>query len=377
MATGPQQEIVLERVADPSPEPWTGLTNIFFAPLPDSLRARAQLGGAWTAPEIAAVVEGAGLTPIFALRFHEAGRSEYHYVVDTAGHLDFAHGRHLTFQRRDNVIIADVELEVQSTSGARVRLPYQILASDDGYTYARIAEYRHGRLRVGAREYALKVQSASRNDPFFALTPGTTFMVDLDGDGMIAEKAAVTAGGQAMAAEQVIPGAPFVVAGTVLEFAAIDSAGSRLVVRPSRTRVAAIEGLEAPTLPGESLDGAPYRLDPHANAVTLIEFWSTECAFSERARPAANVLAKEAGGSGFAWVAVVRERDRVAVQRHLVEHPMSASVVLPDSSAWEAWNPAGITPLFVLIDRQGIVRYRAAGASAITAVATKVKELLR
>ena len=51
--------------------------------------------------------------------------------------------------------------------------------------------------------------------------------------------------------------------------------------------------------------------------------------------------------------------------------------VLPDSSAWEAWNPAGITPLFVLIDRQGIVRYRAAGASAITAVATKVKELLR
>jgi thiol-disulfide isomerase/thioredoxin len=162
-----------------------------------------------------------------------------------------------------------------------------------------------------------------------------------------------------------------------LEFASIDSAGTRLGVRPSRTRVAAVEGLESPALSGESLDGARYRLAPRAVAVTLIEFWSTECVFSERARPTANDLAASTRGAGFAWVAVARERDRAAVEQYLVTHPMTAHVVLPDSSAWQEYNPMGITPLFVVVDRQGVVRYRAAGASAIKPVAAKVKELLR
>lgn len=376
LTSASEQVIALERVADTMPERWTGLTNIFFSPLADSASARAQLDAGWTTPEIADVVRDSGLVTILVVRFREPGDSAFHYVVDTTGRLDFVHGRRLTFRRRDDVLVADVDLEVRSRSGASVRLPYQILASDDGYTYARIAEYRRGRFRVGEREFAIKVQSASRNEPFFTLSPGTTFMIDLDGDGTIAEQNTITAGDRPMAAEQVIPSAPFVVSGAVLEFAAIDSAGRRLVVRPSRTRVAAVEGLEAPVLRGESLDGSRFRLDAHASAVTLIEFWSTECAFSERARPAANALAAEARAAGFTWVAPVKENDRATVRRHLAEHPMGARVVFADSSTWSAYDPAIITPLFIVVDRQGIVRYRAAGASAITAVGLKVRELL-
>jgi hypothetical protein len=367
---------MLDRIADPSPDRWTGLTNIFFAPVPDSLRRVAHLDDGWTAVEVADVVAGDGFKPIYAARFKTSGSEEFHYVLDTAGMLDFTRGRQLTFRRSSGVRVADVELDVRSRSGAHQRVPYQVLLSDDGYTYARLAEYRTGRLRVDGRDHPLKVRAASRNTPFYGLGPGTVFLVDLDGDGQIAEQAVVTAGGRPAAAEEVTPGAPFLVGGRAFEFSAIDSAGTRLVVRPSRTRIAAVEGFEAPDLAGEVLTGGRYRLSQHSSGITLIEFWSTDCVFTERVRPAANALAAAMRGTPYTWAAVVRESDRTAIARHLAEHPMTADVVLTDSATWAAYNPTGVTPLFVVVDAHGTVRYRAMGASAMDAVAAKVRALL-
>jgi hypothetical protein len=326
--------------------------------------------------EFAEVVAGDGLKPIYAARFKTSGGEAFHYVLDTAGTLDFTRARELTFQRRSAVRVADVDLDVRSRSGTYRRVPYQVLLSDDGYTYARIAEYRAGRLRVDGRDYLLKVRAASRNTPFYGLRPGTVFLVDLDGDGEIAEHAVATAGGRPAAAEEITPGAPFMVGGRVFEFSAIDSAGTRLAVRPSRTRIAAVEGFEAPDLAGDVLTGGRYRLSQRSGGVTLIEFWSTDCVFSERVRPAANTLAAAMRGTPYTWAAVVRESDRTAIARHLAEHPMSADVVLTDSATWAAYNPAGVTPLFVVVDEHGTVRYRAMGASAIDAVAVKIRALL-
>ncbi|CAN5298094.1 hypothetical protein BH20GEM2_BH20GEM2_12160 [soil metagenome] len=354
------------------------MTNIFFTDGSDSLRTAAKLGDGWTAVEFAEVVAAEGLLPVYAARYKIVdSEEEWHYVVDTLGTLDFVRSPTLTFRQEGPVRVADFSLDVRSTFGAHQRLPYQIITAEaEGYTYARIAEYLTGQVQFGGREYMLKVRARSRNDPFYTLGPGTEFLADLDGDGQIAEGPAALIEGMPAAAEQVPTGAPFRLGEDAYQFYAIDSAGTRLVVGPSRTLAAAVEGFETPSLTGDLLSGGRYELSPRAGGVTLIEFWATDCPFTEQVRPAANMLAGSLKGKPFTWVAVVNGQDRAAVEQHLTEHPMDAIVVLPDSTTWEAYNPETITPLFVVGDDHGIVRYRAKGASAMEPVAAKVRSLL-
>jgi thiol-disulfide isomerase/thioredoxin len=331
-------------------------------------------GERWTAIQIADVVTGEGLRTIYAARFKTPGSDQMHYVVDTAGNLDFAHAQPLTFETpHAHLLVAHLELDVHTTGGTHRRIPYQLWVSDDGYTYARIAEYLTGSIRVGGKDYATKIRSASRDEPFYSPGPGTVFLIDLDGNGEIAEKPSVTSNGAPAAAEQVMARTPFVLAKQAWEVADLDSMGSRLVIRRTKIRVAAVENFKAPQLVVRTLSGRSYRLSKQSDVV-LVEFWSVSCGFCEKARPAANELA-HAERDTFTWLAVARETDHAEIERFLATHPMSATVALYDSAAWTTYNPNGVTPLFVVVDKKGVIRFRGAGASAIEPVAATVKML--
>jgi thiol-disulfide isomerase/thioredoxin len=362
----------LDRVVDSSPSP-LGLTNIFFAPPSPEIQRAMRTGEGWTGIEIADIVDGDGLRTIHAARFKLPGTDQMHYVVDTAGNLDFAHGQSLTFQPWPHIKVANLGLDVHTTRGTHRRIPYQVSRSDDGYTYARIAEYLTGRMRVDGKDYAIKIRSQNRDEPFYSPGPGTVFLIDLDGNGEIAEKPSVTRDGAPAAAEQVMARTPFMLGKQAWEIADLDSMGSRLVVRRTKTRVAAVENFKAPQLVARTLSGGSYRLSKQSDVV-LVEFWSVGCGFCEKARPAANELADAERGR-FTWLAVARETDRVEIERFLAAHPMSATVARYDSAAWTTYNPIGVTPLFFVVDKKGVIRFRGAGASAIDAVAAKVKML--
>jgi thiol-disulfide isomerase/thioredoxin len=200
------------------------------------------------------------------------------------------------------------------------------------------------------------------------------FLIDLDGNGEISERTSVTLNGAPAAAEQVMARTPFMLGEKAWEIADVDSMGSRLVIRRTKTRVAAVESFKAPQIVARTLSGRSYRLSKQAGVV-LVEFWSVSCGFCEKARPAANDLANAERGTPFTWLAIARENDRIELERFLAAHPMSALVALNDSSAWATYNLSGVTPFFVVVDSKGIIRFRAAGASAIDAVAAKVKML--
>jgi hypothetical protein len=204
----PGMTVRLTRAVDSSASP-SGLSNIFFAsPAPEIQRAM-RTGDGWTGFEIAEVVAGDGLVPIYAARFKTQGSEEMHYLVDTAGNLDFAHGESLTLlpdAHNPHMRFARLDLDVHTTRGAHRRIPYQVMASDDGYTYARIAEYLTGTILVSGKEYATKIRSAYRDEPFYTPGPGTVFLIDLDGNGEIAEKPSITSNGAPAAAEQVMAG---------------------------------------------------------------------------------------------------------------------------------------------------------------------------
>jgi thiol-disulfide isomerase/thioredoxin len=371
----PGMIVRLTRAVDSSASP-SGLSNIFFAsPSPEVQRAM-RTGDGWTGFEIADVVEGDGLMPIYAARFKAPGSDEMHYVVDTADNLDFAHGESLTFERdahNPHLLFTRLDLDVHTTHGAHRRIPYQVMVSDDGYTYARIAEYLTGSIRVGRKEYATKIRSAFRDDPFYTPGPGTVFLIDLDGNGEIAEKPTVTSNGAPASAEQVMAGSPFMLGKQAWEIADLDSVGSTLVIRPTKTRVAAVESFKAPKLVVRTLNDRSYQLSKRPDVV-LVEFWSVSCGFCEKARPVANELAR-AGRGNFTWLAVARESDRAEIETFLAAHPMSATIALYDSAAWTTYNPIGVTPLFLVVDKKGVIRFRGAGASAIDGAGAKLKML--
>jgi thiol-disulfide isomerase/thioredoxin len=370
--TVPGVIVRLDRVVDSSPSP-LGLSNIFFAPPPPEIQRAMRTGEGWTGIEIADIVDGDGLRTIYAARFKLPGTDQMHYVVDTAGNLDFGHGQSLTFQPWPHIEVANLSLDVHTAGGTHRRIPYQVSRSDDGYTYARITEYLTGRMRVGGKDYSVKIRSAYRTDPFYTPGPGTVFLIDLDGNGEIAEKPSVTRDGAPAAAEQVMARTPFMLGKQAWEVADLDSMGSRLVVRQTKTRVAAVENFKAPQLVARTLNRRKYQLSKQSDIV-LVEFWSVSCGFCEKARPAANELADAERGK-LTWLAIAHETDRVEIERFLAVHPMNATVALYDSAAWTTYNPTGVTPLFFVVDKKGVIRFRGAGASAIDAVAAKVKML--
>lgn len=109
----------LSHVLDWSPEQWGwGLTNIFFAPLPSALQSPVQTGADWRATELAEVVTGEGLETVYAARFKQPDSDAWHYVVDTAGNLDFGHAVPLVFDRRGSVEVANVALDVRAKGGS-------------------------------------------------------------------------------------------------------------------------------------------------------------------------------------------------------------------------------------------------------------------
>jgi hypothetical protein len=374
--SSPTLVVKLQRITDRAPSRWAGMSNIFFDSIPPAIRDSVRLDKSWTDVQLADVVSGDGLVTVYAARFKLPGAADTQYVVDTNGDLDFTNEQPLTFRIVNDLRVADLDIDVRAKAGTRRRVPYQVLLGD-GYTYARIAEYDGGVLRLAGREYAVKIRSAFRNYPFHARNEGTLLFIDLDGDGRIAEYPDGTARGLGFGPEQVDISAPFLLAGRAYEVATIDSAGSQLVLRPSDVRVAAVVGFQAPDFTAQLPSGVKYQLTGDRGKVTLIEFWSVECAFSETARAALNELAKRQEGSGFTWVALARENDARIVQRHLVSHPMNATVALYDSAAWAVYNPSVATPLFYVIGQDGQVELKALGASAVQGVATKVETLSR
>ncbi len=362
----------LDRIDDRS---LRGLHNIFFDSVPAARRDSMHLGAEWRDVQLADVITEQGMLPVRVARFRPREGAEQTYVIDTAGAGDLAPAPVLSFERRDRLRLVNFALTVKSTSGSARRVTYQILLADDGYTYARIADYRICRFHLDGREYAVKVQNSGHGHPFYALNAGTEFLVALNGDGQLADKASVMLDGRPVSTERVMPATPFTIGTHMFELAAIDSVGNWLSIRTSTRAVAVADGRRAPEVTAKTLAGGEFRIANETGKVVLLEFWATDCGYSEQVRRAANDLADKYGAR-YVWVAMPKDTSRADVERHLRKYPMHATVTEPDSSTWATYNPRAATPMFVVIDQHGIMRFRAEGASAIGAVSAKIGELL-
>lgn len=368
--------VQLSRVPDDQPTPYySGLTNIFFEPLAGVMKDSVSLHPDWSNPEIAGVVESPSLQAIRAVRFRAGGDTAFRYVLDTAGTLDFTNGVALRFAPVGNMMVADTPLRIRSMSGPEVFVPLQVMYTGK-YTYARIAEARVGQVTIGGVTHVIRVHPRSRNNPFYSLGTGTRFLVDLDGDGRLAESAAQMINGRPIAAEEVQPDIPFSLGGTAYEVTSIDSIGMTLVLRRSTRTVAVAPGFKPPSFQARDLSGKSVVLRTDGRRPTLLEFWSIECPYSEAVREKLNGI-YGARRDRMSWIAMSRETDHTAVSQFVRDKPRTGAVVLGDSVTWHAFNPITVTPLFVLLDAQGRVAYAASGANVLPAIEAKLDELMK
>jgi thiol-disulfide isomerase/thioredoxin len=356
-----RQEVKLEKRTLASTGKLEGISNIFFSPLKDS---RFQYLQDWKDIEIAPILDNKDFAPIHALRFRNIS-GQIQYMVDTDGDLDFRNETALQFQQIETLQIADSVFTVRPIAKKEnaQKVNYQVIQSSDGYTYARISEYRQGEIRVSNHSYRVFLRPRFRGTPLYNLSSTTVCLIDRDRDGSFSSAWHLSPDGKISQTEELDIASPFTLDGKKLKVVQLAADGTYLTVESTNEETAVSLGFKAPDFTLAGLDKQVFKLKELRGKIVFLEFWSVSCPFCQRILPQVNALIKSRAGKDFVALAIAREAKREEVEAYLNQHPRNANVVLNEKSTWQSYNSPGITPTFYLIDQEGVVRFSGSGAS--------------
>jgi thiol-disulfide isomerase/thioredoxin len=245
-------------------------------------------------------------------------------------------------------------------SGAIARVQVSLA---DGYIYGRIAEHRAGVFTTGETSVRIEVHPATRAALGFDRLADLRVFVDADGDGSIRPLNQMNAAGDIRFSEETA--GAFVLDGRGYIADSMSADGARLHLTSAADTPFPARGFQAPVLAGSDLDGREHDVAALAGRTVIVEFWSTECPFSEQARPEAARLAAELEARGGVYLSMARESDAGAIRAHLDAHPRKGIVLTRDDAAWERWNRMSATPLYYVIGPDGTILLREVGARAV------------
>jgi hypothetical protein len=87
-------------------------------------------------------------------------------------------------------------------------------------------------------------------------------------------------------------------------------------------------------------------------------------------------MIQEYDSKSFSAIALSRETDVNEIKSFLENHPYEGTLGIPDSTFWHKYNSRTITPLFYLIDRNGIIALIGSGASMVPVLQPMIQRLL-
>ncbi len=116
-----------------------------------------------------------------------------------------------------------------------------------------------------------------------------------------------------------------------------------------------------PAAPGQSvrwpqvrlLDGSTWGGQRTGGKAVVAVFWSTTCPFCQRHNDHLERLREAAQGRPLELVTIARDSDPALVQRHMRRRGWHFAVTLDDAPMAAALSVRRLTPLTVIVDRQG------------------------
>lgn len=122
-----------------------------------------------------------------------------------------------------------------------------------------------------------------------------------------------------------------------------------------------INGLDAPELKLDSIDGDPYDLSRTGGHWRFVHFWASWCGPCRREMPSIQRMMPMLEDTGLEFVIVNTSETEDAVFEFLgIVAPELVPLMDSDGSVTQAWMPRGLPSTF-LVDPQGKVQYLALG----------------
>jgi hypothetical protein len=336
--------VELERVADTGCDQPGGWTNLFFTG--DADRAEGS---------VAVFAETAsGLMIEVVRRDDGSGEMQYSFRVSSV-HAEQV----LEFAPTELGRCATAELHLE---GMAYPLRMQVATAEE-WVYGRIAEFRAGHIATDGFNARIEIHPRSRAAIGLNALANVDFFVTRDGTDEIRTASRRLETGEVLFSDEA--GEAFLLDKTAFAIDSLSTDSRRLYLSEIDDVALPYRGFIAPEFAGMDLEGNAHVLSDYLGEVVVIEFWSTECVFSEVARAEANHLAAELDAARGTLFAMARESDVELLNVHLNSHPRASIVLLKDEETWQRWNPETATPLYYVIDSDGHVLLRERGARAV------------
>ena len=123
----------------------------------------------------------------------------------------------------------------------------------------------------------------------------------------------------------------------------------------------------APAVSFTSLQGEALSLEQLGGKVVLLDFWASWCAPCRQSAPSVERWAKKLGAEGLVVLSVSGDDNEEAWRGYLKQHEMPGLHCRDGDEVLRRAFQVQSYPSFVVVDREGLVRYRARGWSQQTA----------
>jgi peroxiredoxin len=120
-------------------------------------------------------------------------------------------------------------------------------------------------------------------------------------------------------------------------------------------------GLPAPAFNLESLDGGQVALSDHLGEVVVVNFWATWCPPCRAEMPGIEQVYQAHQADGVVVLAINGQEEPALVKSFIDEKGFTFPVLLDSGAeALRAYNARSF-PMTVIVDRDGVVRYKQVG----------------
>ena len=118
----------------------------------------------------------------------------------------------------------------------------------------------------------------------------------------------------------------------------------------------------APHFNATAMDGEKYTNASVKGNVVLLDFWTTWCPYCNEEAALVDRLGKEFADKGLIVLAINVAESKKKVKKHLEAHPRTCPVVLMEDTNLAAMYQATVYPIYVVIDRDGLIAAEQRGA---------------